>query len=78
MPTPNTGEGIEQVFSVAADILGQIILCWGAGGGVLCIVGSLAASLAENIKTSRISVNSKVVKQSITHQHSEIAHSHKG
>lgn len=33
------------------DILDQIILCWGSGGGhrgFLCIVGCFAASLASN------------------------------
>ena len=50
MPTSNTREGIEQVFSTTTDILDQITLCWGAGRSVLCIVGSFTASLAETPK----------------------------
>ena len=62
MPTSNTREGIEQIFSTTADSLDQITLCWGAERSVLCIVGSLTASLAETTKTSQISVSSKAVK----------------
>ena len=62
MPTSNTREGIEQVFSTTTDILDQITLCWGAGRSVLGIVGGFTASLAETTKTFQISVSNKAVK----------------